>query len=167
MNLEQTIENSKLNTLTEPLFDFAKGNEEKAKETMADETILSFTSSKDMNLTYSLQELQLLAGEPTVAMDYEQLWYGNKDEGPTISTGFDEDYWTFKMVADTEAESLTPQEAEKTFVDMQVAYVTGTQTDVNFVERRRYSLFVAFEGVLHNLNERLHALTRDYNIQWM
>ncbi|GEM_PF-6842023 len=159
MNLEQKLEENKVSALTEPLFDFAKGKEEKA-----DETILSFTASKEMSLTYSAQELQLLAGEPTIAMDYEQLWYGSSED-TQVAQGPEEQYWTFTTVPDTESEVLTPQEAHATFVDMQYAQITGAQSEVSLIERRKYGLFVVFDGALHKLDERLNALTMDYNVQ--
>lgn len=93
-------------------------------------------------------------------LDYQQLWYGEK----TSTTFFsEEDYWTGEVPADTAPESMTTEEAQKTFVDIQYNTVMGAISDMNCGDRHRFDVWIKFNRDLFGVFERLYAVTQEVN----
>lgn len=97
------------------------------------------------------------------AVDYEQLWYGEKRIHDRPPPEFEQrgDYALEIPAGDVEREMLTLQEAEETFMDVQYAALTGVQTDISSEERRKFQWIILFERWFFNLLESSYALTRN------
>ena len=122
-----------------------------------------FTRNLFPQTSYSFQEQEFIAGLQynAPALDYEKLWYG---ERKAIPAGYAaEQEYAVEMPADTASDMLTTQEAADTFMEIQYHAIQGNVYEVNGEDRRKFSLWIAFNPALFKLFESLHGLTRDVN----
>ncbi len=65
--------------------------------------------------------------------------------------------------SDIESDVIAPEQAEETFKNIQYAALTGTKSEVDGEERRRFDWWIKFNPVLFQLMEAMYGLTRDVN----
>ena len=95
------------------------------------------------------------------ALDYETLGYGGSK---IVFAGYDaEQDYEAQIPDDAESDMLTTQEAAETFMNIQYHAMQGNIYEVSGEDRRRFSLWIAFNPALFKLFESLHGLTRDVN----
>lgn len=113
--------------------------------------------------SYSFHHQEFLAGlhYNAPALDYEKLWYGESKALPA-AYGAEQEY-AAEMPADSASDMLTVQEAEETFMNIQYHAILGQVNDVNGEDRRKFSLWIAFNPALFKLFESLQGLTREVN----
>lgn len=114
-------------------------------------------------LTYTFHHDEFLAGLQynAPALDYETLGYGGSKAVP-IGYAAEQDYES-PIPDDAQSDMLTTQEAAETFMNLQYHALQGNVYEVNAEERRKFSLWIAFNPALFKLFESLHGLTRDTN----
>lgn len=113
--------------------------------------------------SYSFHKEEFIAGLQyhAPALDYEKLWYG---ESKAIPAGYSaEQEYAAEMPVDTTSDMLTVQEAADTFMNIQYHAILGNVNEVSSEERRKFSLWIAFNPALFKLFEALQGLTREVN----
>ncbi len=122
-------------------------------------------SSRDriisVNIHYSFEQERLCSVQvESSPVNYQQLFYG---ENPSQKASFnqEDEYWSPSLVADTESELLSAEEAEKKFTEIQYAAVMGNRFSVHFNETRKLDLWIKFNPALFSALESLYAVTRD------
>lgn len=113
--------------------------------------------------SYSFHHQEFLAGlhYNAPALDYEKLWYG---ESKTHSAEYGlEGEYVSEVPSETESDMLTVQEAEEVFMNIQYHAMLGNVNEVNGEDRRKFSLWIAFNPALFKLFEATQGLTREVN----
>ncbi len=113
--------------------------------------------------SYSFHHDEFVAGLQynAPAADYEKLWYG---ESKAIPAGYSaEQEYAAEMPADSASDMFTVQEAADTFMDIQYHAILGNVNEVNGEDRRKFSLWIAFNPALFKLFEATQGLTREVN----
>ena len=80
-------------------------------------------------------------------------------------TPVDEEYQS--DVSDAHSETMTSQEAEETVEDLQFAAITGSLTEISYVQRRRLAQFASMNKVELMLKHTLCAFTSDVDYSRM
>lgn len=93
-------------------------------------------------------------------LDYESLFSG-PTKGMTSAFGKDEEYWSVTPVKDTEAETMSSEEARETLQGIQYAAVTGTLSEMDHTDRRRFALWAMLNTAERELQHRTYAFTSD------
>ena len=102
---------------------------------------------------YSLLEQQLAEHFYDAPKAYELSSLGR------TSTPVDEEYQS--DVSDAHSETMTSQEAEETVENLQFAAITGSLTEISYVQRRRLAQFASMNKVELMLKHALCAFTSD------
>ena len=93
-------------------------------------------------------------------LDYESLFSG-PTKRMTSASGKEEEYWSVTPVKDTEAETMSTEEATETLQGIQYAAVTGTLSEMDHTQRKRFALWAMLNPAERELNHRTYALTSD------
>lgn len=115
------------------------------------------------HITYNFHHEEFLAGihYNAPALDYETLGYGGNK---AVSAGYaaEQDYES-QIPDDAESDMLTTQEAAETFMNIQYHALQGNIYEVSSEDRRKFSLWVAFNFAIFKMIESQQGLTRDVN----
>ncbi len=124
---------------------------------------INFAGNFSPRTSYSFHEEEFRAGlqYKAPALDYEKLWYGERQDH-SAEYALNGEYVS-EMPSGAESDMLTVQEAAETFMDIQYHALLGNVYEVNGEERRKFNLWIAFNPALFKLFESLQGLTRDVN----
>ncbi|HIH12997.1 MAG TPA: hypothetical protein VJI32_06750 [Candidatus Nanoarchaeia archaeon] len=110
-----------------------------------------------------LSEMILYGNNPAleaysgVPLDYDSLFYGPARK---VTSGLEkENEYQGLAVDDTESETMSTEEAEATLKEIQYAQVTGTFSDVDYTERRRFATWALFNSAERELKHSIYAVT--------
>ena len=94
-----------------------------------------------------------------------ELFYGEKGYGAKSELGLPMpgDESRYSSPTDIASELLTADEAQETFKCIQYAALTGSKSEVDAEERRKFDLWIKFNPTLFQLLEATYGLTRDVN----
>lgn len=113
--------------------------------------------SDGLGVEYGFAEEQFF--QEQVVVDYNRLWYG--EEKTPLTFSFEDEYWTQQPIVDTEAETMTMEEAENMVQDIQYASVLGQMSEMDHTERRKFASWTEFNKVFLNLFHSMYAVTSD------
>lgn len=136
------------------------------KVSSVDDLALSHTNNKlngdnKNNVNYSLEENTALGGSYQ-GLNIEQLWYGeNQNLTASIVNDQDDDYWNFTFHQDVESETMTVEEAEDCYTEMQYEAAAHSVGQVSFEKKRKFDFMIKFEPAMFQIFENLYCITRD------
>ena len=122
------------------------------------------TKDSPFSINYSFDEERILAEQfyKSAAIDYMKLFYGDTGKRPPVFAA-DNGFYSSAGVSDTTAETLSTEEAEKTFINVQYATVMGRAHDVSFEQLKKFDLWIKFNQALFHTFELSYGVTRDTN----
>ena len=181
--LETTVKNGNIGAELALIIDILEKNSSEKKinleETLKQEDTKQEDKSKDIeeeiesldeeidetdtkiNIKYSFDEEQFIMEQfyNNEEVKYEQSLY--KQTRFSLFESEEEYAPEEREFYDTEAESLTTEEAEGAMIEIQYAAVVGTSNDVNYEKKRKFDMWIKFNSAMFKVFEITYALTRD------
>ncbi len=119
-------------------------------------------TSRGPSIEYSVEEEELLIRKlyESAAVDYTKLFYSEN----TRINGKEAEYIAEHFVShEIDSDSLSADQAEDTFKELQYAAVTGTSMGVNQDQKRKFDNWIKFNPALFKLFESCYGVTSDVN----